>query len=59
MNQLAPVADTSLENVAEKVQSYINNSKATSTIKAYKADWSHFTSWCDTLYRHCRPSPAL
>src|SRR5687768_6656775 len=39
--ELGPLAD-----IAARASDFIDQSKAASTVRAYRADWSHFTSWC-------------
>lgn len=42
--------------VAEKAKAYIDQSKAPNTVRAYRADWIHFSQWCEE--RNLRPLPA-
>lgn len=45
-----------LVELQEKAKSYALNSKAANTIRAYRADWRKFTTWCDE--RQLIPLPA-
>jgi site-specific recombinase XerD len=45
-----------LGEVGAKAASYIDNSKAANTRRAYRADWQDFTAWCDKYRRP--PLPA-
>jgi len=36
----------SLEGLAAQAQAYIHAAKAPATLRAYRADWQHFTEWC-------------
>lgn len=31
-----------------RVEAYIRASRAANTLRGYRADWAHFTAWCDT-----------
>ena len=46
-----------LQRLAEETREHIENSKAANTRRAYKADWSDFTDWCQQHRR--APLPAL
>lgn len=35
-----------LADVAERTREYIAASKAANTVRAYRADWQHFSAWC-------------
>jgi site-specific recombinase XerD len=37
---------SALSTVAEQTLDFIALSRATNTIRAYRSDWQHFTSWC-------------
>ena len=39
--QLGPLAE-----IADRASEFIQQSKAKNTIRAYRADWSHFEGWC-------------
>ncbi len=36
----------SLKSVAERAQTYAEQSRAENTKKAYRSDWRHFSAWC-------------
>lgn len=36
-----------LRSLAEQAQGYVESAKSEATLKAYRSDWKHFTSWCD------------
>ncbi len=36
----------SLAEIADRASEFIHQSKAKNTIRAYRADWAHFESWC-------------
>jgi len=42
-----------LASVADKARQFAANSKAPNTIRAYQADWEHFSGWCEA---HSLPS---
>lgn len=54
----APLAATiPLEAVAVRARDYAGQARAANTVRAYRADWAHFTAWCEA---HGRPSlPAV
>jgi site-specific recombinase XerD len=35
-----------LAGIAGRASEFIHHSKATSTVRAYRCDWTHFESWC-------------
>ena len=37
---------TALTTLTDRAQQYAANSKAPNTVRAYEADWRHFTAWC-------------
>jgi site-specific recombinase XerD len=39
--QIGPLAD-----IADRASEFASHSKAANTIRAYRADWSHFAEWC-------------
>jgi hypothetical protein len=39
--QIGPLAE-----IADRASELIHNSKSKNTIRAYRADWEHFTDWC-------------
>jgi integrase len=39
--QIGPLAE-----IADRASEFINQSKAKNTVRAYRADWSHFETWC-------------
>jgi hypothetical protein len=34
-----------LAEIAERASEFIHQSKATNTVRAYRADWTHFDAW--------------
>ena len=40
-DQIGPLAD-----IADRASEFINQSKASNTVRAYRADWTHFVAWC-------------
>jgi site-specific recombinase XerD len=45
-----------LELVAERARDYARNARAPNTIRAYRAAWSDFTTWCTLAARHALPA---
>jgi integrase len=45
-----------LESVADDARRYIASAKAPATLRAYRSDWAHFTTWCDTHGRDALPT---
>ena len=39
--QIGPLAE-----IADRASEFIHQSKATNTVRAYRADWTHFEGWC-------------
>ncbi len=39
--QIGPLAE-----IADRASEFIHQSKADNTVRAYRADWAHFESWC-------------
>ena len=35
-----------LERLAETARDYARGAKAAATLRAYAADWRHYTAWC-------------
>jgi integrase len=46
---IAPTTPKHLEGLVETAKDYARGAKAASTLRAYAADWRHYTAWC---YRH-------
>ena len=42
----ASVPSGPLAAAAERVRDYVSQAKARNTLRAYAADWRHFTEWC-------------
>lgn len=40
--EIGPLAD-----IADRASEFAQRSKSSNTIRAYRADWAHFTGWCD------------
>ena len=49
--EIGPLAD-----VADRAAEFIRQSKAANTVRAYRADWTHFAGWCQA--RGQSPLPA-
>jgi hypothetical protein len=43
---LVPVVEGSLGPAEKLVRDYVAQAKAPNTLRAYAADWRHFTAWC-------------
>ena len=41
-----PSADLALATIAERARDYAGQAKAANTLRAYRADWDDFTTWC-------------
>lgn len=41
---------------AEQLRGYLDDSQAANTRDAYRADWAHFTTWCDELHLASLPA---
>lgn len=41
--QIGPLAE-----IADRASRFVNQSKAKNTVRAYRADWTHFESWCQS-----------
>jgi site-specific recombinase XerD len=37
-----------LAEIADRASSFVQQSKARNTVRAYRADWAHFEEWCRT-----------
>ena len=42
-----------LAEIADRASEFIHQSRASNTVRAYRADWEHFTAWCRS---HGQPS---
>ncbi len=55
-----PVAPASPQLVVaratERAERYLGASKSANTLRAYQADWAHFTAWCETAQRPALPA---
>lgn len=47
-----------LAEIADRASDFIRQSKATNTIRAYRADWAHFESWCKAHGQASLPATA-
>lgn len=45
-----------LVRLEDLAQSYVGRSRSENTVKAYRADWSHFTAWCSAHDRGSLPA---
>lgn len=54
------VADhgTALAPTLELARAYVHAAKAKNTVRAYRADWQHFESWCETNGQSSLPATA-
>src|SRR5262252_5946341 len=52
--ELVPVAPAPLGPAEKLVRDYVSQAKAPNTLRAYAADWRHFTAWC-----HARGAASL
>ena len=43
---LLPIPAHTLDPATSKVRDYISQAKSANTLRAYAADWRHFTTWC-------------
>src|SRR5690348_4301167 len=53
---LAAAANLPAVAAEQLVRGYISKAKAANTVRAYAADWRHFTAWCGR--RGAAPMPA-
>jgi site-specific recombinase XerD len=51
--QIGPLAE-----IANRASEFINQSKSRNTIRAYRADWDHFTAWCNSHGQSSLPATA-
>jgi site-specific recombinase XerD len=51
--QIGPLAE-----IADRAAEFIQQSKSKSTIRAYRADWAHFESWCRSHSQTSLPAGA-
>jgi site-specific recombinase XerD len=47
-----------LSEIADRASEFIHNSKSKNTIRAYRADWSHFEGWCEAHGQISLPATA-
>ena len=40
----------------ERAERYLSTAKAANTVRAYNADWNHFTAWCEDAGRAALPA---
>jgi site-specific recombinase XerD len=48
-NALVPAPGTALETAIGAASDFIAASKADNTLRAYAADWRHFSAWCESV----------
>jgi site-specific recombinase XerD len=48
--------DTALGSLVDRARQFADNSKAKNTVRAYQADWEHFTAWCAAHSLPCMPA---
>src|SRR5450432_317185 len=51
--QIGPLAE-----VAGRASEFVQQSKSKNTIRAYRADWDHFTAWCLSHSQSSLPASA-
>src|ERR1035441_5650423 len=51
--ELGPLAE-----IADRASEFIQQSKSKNTIRAYRADWTHFESWCQSHRQSSLPATA-
>ena len=51
--QIGPLAE-----IADRASEFIQQSKAKNTVRAYRADWDHFTAWCRSHGQSSLPASA-
>lgn len=56
-NQLVTVNQEATLSTIEAAQTYVAHAKASNTLRAYRADWQDFVTWCDA--HGVQPLPAL
>jgi site-specific recombinase XerD len=56
MNETTALAPNGLATTAFEIRNYLDLSKAANTIRAYRADWHHFESWCAGQGREALPA---
>ena len=47
-----------LAEIADRASEFIQQSKSKNTIRAYRADWDHFTAWCKSHGQASLPATA-
>ena len=47
-----------LAEIADRASEFIQQSKSKNTIRAYRADWDHFTAWCQSHGQASLPATA-
>ena len=47
-----------LAEIADRASEFIQQSKSKNTIRAYRADWDHFTAWCQSHGQSSLPATA-
>ena len=51
--QIGPLAE-----IADRASEFVQHSKSKNTIRAYRADWDHFTAWCKAHGQASLPATA-
>jgi site-specific recombinase XerD len=46
MNTITPKENANLGHLVERVKDYVQHSKAPNTVRAYRADWQDWETWC-------------
>jgi site-specific recombinase XerD len=47
-----------LAEIADRASEFMHQSKAANTVRAYRADWAHFTVWCQSQGQASLPATA-
>lgn len=54
--ELRTIQGMAIQQIAEQAQDYMSQSKATNTVRAYRADWQHFCIWCNNHNQKTTPA---
>ena len=56
--ELSPDATPALRSDAEAARAFADAARADNTLRAYRADWADFTTWCDSRSARALPASA-
>lgn len=56
MGELVEVKSREIEPISDSATAYALQAAAENTRRAYRADWQHFTGWCETTGRQALPA---